>query len=202
MSTEFAPLGSLRILTMEDLPYCIELPGGLCQLSCLELLQIKSAPAIKRVGPKFLLPHHHHENPSAMENFRSDLEIHISTCPGLERIDNLPKLQDLKISRCPKLKVLEGLPALQKLELEDYDMETLPGCLQDVNPSHLQIDCNVSLLNSIAEGKYNPEWDKFGHVKQFKAYADDNDNNIQRKWHVKCTRDPFSFKTNISKRRE
>ncbi|RCV37258.1 hypothetical protein SETIT_8G048700v2 [Setaria italica] len=139
MSTAIAPLGSLRILTMEDLPCCIELPGGF-------------APAIKRVGAEFLLPHHH-ENPSSVQSLGSDLEIQLSTCSGLEKISNLPKLQNLGISRCPRLKALEGLPALERLELEDYDMETLPGYLQDVNPSHLQIVCNVSLLTSIAKGK-------------------------------------------------
>ncbi|CAL4989370.1 unnamed protein product [Urochloa decumbens] len=199
MSTAIALLGSLRILTMEDLPYCTELPDGLCQLSCLELLQIKSAPAIKCVGPKLLLPHHYFGNPNAMENLGgSDLEIQVSTCPGLERISNLPKLQNLRISRCPRLKVLEGLPGLERLELEDYDMEALPRYLQDVNPSHLQIDCDVAQLTSIAKGKSSPEWDKFSHVKQVKAYADNNANNIQRKWYVKYAREPFSFKTNMT----
>ncbi|CAL4985681.1 unnamed protein product [Urochloa decumbens] len=199
MSTAIALLGSLRILTMEDLPYCTELPDGLCQLSCLELLQIKSAPAIKCVGPELLLPHHYFGNPNSMENLGgSDLEIQVSTCPGLERISNLPKLQNLRISGCPRLKVLEGLLGLERLELEDYDMEALPRYLQDVNPSHLQIDCNAAQLTSIAKGKSSPEWDKFSHVKQVKAYADDNGNNIQRKWYVKYTREPFSFMTNIT----
>ncbi|CAD6254594.1 unnamed protein product [Miscanthus lutarioriparius] len=58
-STAMASLGSLRNLAMEDLPYCAELPDGLFQLPSLELLQIESAPAIKRVGPEFLIPHHH-----------------------------------------------------------------------------------------------------------------------------------------------
>ncbi|XP_066339389.1 disease resistance protein RGA2-like [Miscanthus floridulus] len=195
--TAIVCLGSLRILCMEDLPYCTELPDGLWQLPSLEFLLIRSAPGIKRVGPEFLLPHHH-EHPSAVENFGSGLKILVIRCPHLERISNLPNLQNLEISRCPKLKVLEGLPALQRLWLEDYDIETLPGYFQDVKPRHLDLDCDVLLLTSIAKGKSGPEWDKFSHIKQVKAYAADNDNNIQRKWYVKYTIDPFSFKTNFS----
>ncbi|XP_066341295.1 putative disease resistance RPP13-like protein 1 [Miscanthus floridulus] len=196
-STAIVSLGCLRILFMEDLPYCIELPDSLFQLPSLEFLQIKSAPAIKHVGPEFLLPHHH-EHPSTLENFGSDLKIQVAGCLSLERISNLPKLQYLGIIRCPELKVIDGLPALQRLELEDYDMETLPGYLQDVKPRHLDLECDVLLLTSIAKGKSSPEWDKFSHIKQVKAYAHDNDNNIERKWYVKYTIDPFSFKTNIS----
>jgi hypothetical protein len=94
--------------------------------------------------------------------------------------------------------VLEGLPALQRLVLEDYDMETLPGYVRNVNPRDLHLYCDISLLASIAKGKSGPEWDKFSHIKHVKAYADDDDNNILSKWYVKYTRDPFSFKTNIS----
>jgi hypothetical protein len=53
-----APLLSLRILMMEDLVCCTELPNGLCQLRCLELLQIVRAPVIKRVGTEFLESNH------------------------------------------------------------------------------------------------------------------------------------------------
>ena len=182
---------------MEELPYCTELPDGLWQLPSLEFLKIKSAPGIKRVGPEFLLPHHH-EHPSAVVNFGSDLKIQVARCPSLERISNLPKLQDLGIIECPELQILEGLPALHRLTLEDYDMETLPGYLKDVNPRDLRLDCDISLLASIAEGESGPEWDKFSHIKQVNAYADDDDNNIERKWYVKYTGDPFSFKTNIN----
>jgi Leucine-rich repeat (LRR) protein len=191
-STAIAPLECLRILTMVDLPYCTELPDGLCQLPSLEFLQIISAPDIKSVGTEFLLLPHHHEHPG------SDLQIEVSRCPGLERISNLPKLEKLVIIECPKLKVLEGLPALQRLEVLDNDMETLPVYLQDVNPRDLLLVCDISLLASIAKGKSSPEWDKFSHIKQVKAYAHDYGNNIPRKWYVKYTRDPFSFKTNIS----
>ena len=77
-------------------------------------------------------------------------------------------------------------------------MKTLPGYLQDVNPRDLRLNCDISLLASIAEGESGPEWDKFSHIKQVNAYADDDANNIRRKWYVKYTIDPFSFKTNIS----
>jgi len=113
-------------------------------------------------------------------------------------ISNLPNLQNLVIIRCPELKVLEGLPALHRLTLVDYDMETLPGYLKDVNPRDLRLNCDISLLVSIAEGESGPEWDKFSHIKQVNAYPADDDNNIERKWYVKYTRDPLSLKTNIS----
>ncbi|TVU26660.1 hypothetical protein EJB05_29215, partial [Eragrostis curvula] len=186
-SNDVVTLGSLRIMVLEDLPCCTELPNSLCQLPCLELLQIECAPAIKRVGPEFLQLHHH-------EHLR---KLEVIKCSGLERVCNLPKLQELLIANCPKLKVLEGVPALERLHLVDYDMGTLPGYLQDVNPRHLlEIDCDVSLLTSMAMGKSSPEWDKFSHIKQVKAYAHDND---KRKWYVSYIRDPFSFKTNISR---
>ncbi|XP_021316662.1 disease resistance protein RGA2 [Sorghum bicolor] len=195
-STEISSLGSLRILVIVDLPYCTELPDGLCQLPSLELLQIKSAPHIKGIGPEFIIPHHH-ELPRAMENIGSGLEMAMVRCPHLERISNLPKLHNLRIISCPELKVLEGLPSLQRLELVDYDMNTVPAYLQDVNPRDLLLYCDASLLASIAKGKSSPEWDKFSHIKQVKAYANDYYSNIRRKWYVKYTRDPFSFKTNI-----
>jgi hypothetical protein len=52
-------------------------------------------------------------------------------------------------------------------------MQTLPRYLQDIKPGHLLLDCSLWLLTSIAAGKHGPEWDKFSHVQQVKAYADD-----------------------------
>jgi hypothetical protein len=87
--------------------------------------------------------------------------------------------------------------ALQRLNLEDYVMETVPRYLQDVNPRHLLLDCSLSLLASIAAGKSSPEWHKFSHIQQVKAYADDE--GSPRKWYVLYTREPFCFETNISR---
>ncbi|KAG2560377.1 hypothetical protein PVAP13_8KG056868 [Panicum virgatum] len=227
MSTAVVPLGSLRILTMDDLACCTELPNGLCQLTCLELLQIVRAPAIKRVGPEFLQPNHHCHNHSQVGvsfprlselNFNGLVEwegwererqvkampvlekLKLEKCKlrnaDLERISNLPKLQKLVIVKCPKLKILEGMPALQRLYLWDFGMETVPRYLQDLRPRHLLLDCRLPLLTSIAAGKTSREWDKFSHIQQVKAYA--NDAGITRKWYVLYTRDPFRFETNIS----
>ncbi|XP_066342097.1 putative disease resistance RPP13-like protein 1 [Miscanthus floridulus] len=47
---------SLRILRMDKLHYCTQLPDGLCQLPSLETLAINNAPTIRSVGPEFQSP--------------------------------------------------------------------------------------------------------------------------------------------------
>ncbi|XP_066336758.1 putative disease resistance protein RGA4 [Miscanthus floridulus] len=257
MLTAVTPLGSLRILMMGDLACCTELPSGLSQLPCLEILQIVRAPAIKHVGLEFLQPSNHvgvafprlHQlifgrfieweeweweeqvkampilevlklrlcklshmppglafhakalkklyiydvkNLRSLENFTSVVHVDVFGNTDLQRISNLPKLQKLTIQDCPKLMVLEGMPSLQRLDLQDDAMETVPRYLQDVNPRHLLLYCSLSLLTSIAAGKSGPEWHKFSHIQQVKAYGS------PRKWYVLYTRDPFCFEKNIT----
>jgi hypothetical protein len=129
----------------------------------------------------------------SLENLAAIVELEVYDNPDLMRNVNLPKLWKLDISGCQRLKVLEGLSALQKLELTDNDMETLPIYLKDVNPTYLQIDCTLLLLTSIAAAKLSHEWDKFSHIQQVKAYA--NDGDIERKWCVLYTRD--KLETNV-----
>lgn len=269
MSATLSPLNSLRVLLMEDIACCTQLPDGLCQLSCLEHLQIRHAPAIERVGPEFLQHHYHGQcnhsqvmasfprlrrlyfmgmlewqewewevevqampiledlllqscrlrhiprglmyhtralrelcvhnvkHLSSLENFSSVTKLEALACPDLEIITDLPKLHKLIIFMCPKLKALRGVTALYSLELTDYAMETFPKYLQHVNPRHLQVQCNLSLLTLIAAGKSSPEWNRFSHIQHVKASA--SDEGLPKKWYVQYTRGPFNFDTNISR---
>ncbi|PNT62928.1 hypothetical protein BRADI_4g09648v3 [Brachypodium distachyon] len=132
-----------------------------------------------------------------LENLVSVVDLQVHQSPDLERITNLPKLQKLVIVECPKLKVLKGVCALQRLVLEDYGMETLPEYMRGINLSHFQLDSSLALLISIATGQPGPEWDKFSHVQNVKAYANGGPNN-PRKWHVLYTKDPYNLETNIN----
>uniref|UniRef100_A0A8R7QJN9 Disease resistance protein RGA3 n=2 Tax=Triticum urartu TaxID=4572 RepID=A0A8R7QJN9_TRIUA len=53
MSSSVVPLIGLRILFIVDLACCTKLPDGLCQLPCLELIQIDRAPGIITVPALF-----------------------------------------------------------------------------------------------------------------------------------------------------
>ncbi|CAL4989368.1 unnamed protein product [Urochloa decumbens] len=133
---------------------------------------------------------------STIENLASLVRLEVYFNPNLERIGNMPKLQTLLVSNCAKMKVLEGVDALQRLELTDYDMVTLPRFLRGVNPRQLQLECLSSLLTYIAAEKCSPEWVKFSHIQQVKAYA--NGEGIPRKWCVLYTRKPYNFSPYIS----
>jgi len=48
-----AEFKSMRFLKLGDLPCCTHLPDGLRCLPSLEMLSVKNAPAVKRIGPEF-----------------------------------------------------------------------------------------------------------------------------------------------------
>ncbi|KAL6619370.1 hypothetical protein ACP70R_034509 [Stipagrostis hirtigluma subsp. patula] len=131
----------------------------------------------------------------SLERFTSVTDLWVGFNPDLVRISNLPRLQKLSITYCPELEVLEGVPALLSLKLEDYDMETLPEYLQQVNPRRLELDCSLHLLTSLALVTTGPKWDKISHIQQVKAYAEDGDR--ARGWYLLYKRDPYSLETNV-----
>uniref|UniRef100_M8BKP7 Disease resistance protein RGA2 n=1 Tax=Aegilops tauschii TaxID=37682 RepID=M8BKP7_AEGTA len=132
----------------------------------------------------------------SLENFPSLVLLELDENLDLERITNLPRLQELTILNCTKLKVLEGVPALHRLVLSYNDMETIPEYMKGINPRHLELYCSLALLVSIAAGQSGSEWDKFGHVEHVKAYAREGGNS--RKWYVFYTAKPYSLETNVS----
>ncbi|CAL4982313.1 unnamed protein product [Urochloa decumbens] len=161
-----------------------------CQLRCLPPGLAFHARALKKLciyDVKHL---------STLENFTSVVHLNVFRNTDLERIRNLPKLRNLVIIECPNMKVLEGMPELKILNLEDHDMETIPGYVQNIKPMSLVLDCSLLLLTSIAAQNSSLEWSKLRHIQQVKAYA--NDGGVQRKWYVLYTRDPFRFETNIN----
>jgi hypothetical protein len=149
-----APLLSLRMLTFEDLACCTELPNGLCQLPCLELLQIICAPVIKRVGTEFLESNHNSHNLSQVGALFPRLyELNYS---GLveweeweweEHVRAMPILEKLKLEKCKLRHVPPGLAfharALKKLCM--YDVRHLSSLEKFPSVVHLDVFRNTDL---------------------------------------------------------
>jgi hypothetical protein len=109
MSTAAVPLKSLKILIIENLVCCTQLPNGLCQLPCLEFLQFCCAPAIKRVGPEFVQfygqRHHTSSQPAAM----------------------FPRLHEMILSELLEWEEeMQAMPLLEKLHIEDCKLRCIP----------------------------------------------------------------------------
>ncbi|CAM0953223.1 unnamed protein product [Alopecurus aequalis] len=133
---------------------------------------------------------------SSLENFASVVDLDLFDIPCLTMISNFPKLQKLEIKYCPNLESLEEMNALRRLVLElVYKQERLPLFLQTIKPSHLQLNCRLASLASMAAGKSGAEWENFSHIQNVEAYS--NLETGDNRWHVFYTREPYSMKTNI-----
>uniref|UniRef100_A0A453GZI9 Disease resistance protein RGA4 n=1 Tax=Aegilops tauschii subsp. strangulata TaxID=200361 RepID=A0A453GZI9_AEGTS len=270
-STVMVPLESLKILVLEHLPCCTQLPDGLCRLPYLEWIKVMNAPVIKCIGPEFVQQYNQLHRPSSqlaatfpklqqmhfdgmeewgewvwetevkampllevlritscklgrmppglmshaialkkltirrvrglhsLENFVSVVELDLYDIPELAMISNIPKLQKLTIKCCPKLEMLQEMAALRRLELRVFRRENqLPVYLPTVKPSHLLLTCSLEVLTSMAEGESSSEWDKFSHIKQVEAYAEEGGD--EKKWHVLYTSESSNIQTNIHQR--
>ncbi|CAD6343900.1 unnamed protein product [Miscanthus lutarioriparius] len=127
MSTESMPLESLRILTMDDLACCTELPDGLCQLPWLELLQIDRAPAIRRLGQKFVCC----KRSRVAAGFSRLLKLNFigmvewEEWEWEEQVHAMPVLEYLQLKRCNLSHVPRGLAfhtkKLRELHVNDVN---------------------------------------------------------------------------------
>ncbi|KAL6653845.1 hypothetical protein ACP70R_008769 [Stipagrostis hirtigluma subsp. patula] len=119
MTAEASPIGfnSLTIVHLEGLPFCTQLPDGLCQLPSLETLLIDHALAVKLVGREF--------------QRKTDSSSLVRPA--------FPRLQFLRFNRMPQCEKWEweeeaeakdiAMPALQTLFIGGCNLERLPAGL-------------------------------------------------------------------------
>lgn len=130
MSTATMPLVSLKVLGMHDLACCTELPDGLCHLPCLEFLKVTRAPAIKRVGSEFVVPHSQHRNCLSRATAAFP-RLHVMDLEQLvkweewewqEEAQAMPVLEQLTIASCKlgifllALRPMQGFEKIKHLE--------------------------------------------------------------------------------------
>ncbi|KAL6653842.1 hypothetical protein ACP70R_008766 [Stipagrostis hirtigluma subsp. patula] len=117
------PVGfnSLTIVHLLGLPFCTQLPDGLCQLPSLETLLIDDAPAVKRVGPEF------QRKTDSSTAFPSLQLLRMKELPECEEWEwdeeaeaadmGMPALQTLYIGKCKLDRLPAGLTSSKRLAL-------------------------------------------------------------------------------------
>ncbi|KAM0825863.1 hypothetical protein ACQ4PT_069252 [Festuca glaucescens] len=115
MSSSAIPVNSLKILMMEDLACCIQLPDGLSQLPCLHYIQIKRAPAIKHVGLEFVQPcHNNSHRPSK------------GSAVGFPRLRRMQSVGMVEWEEWDWEETVQAMPLLEELKLEGCKLRHLP----------------------------------------------------------------------------
>ncbi|KAM3310190.1 hypothetical protein ACQJBY_031090 [Aegilops geniculata] len=131
MSTAVVPLESLKILRLEHLPCCTQLPDGLCRLPYLEWIKVHRALVIKCIGPEFVQQYNQLRRPSSQL---------AATFPKLQKLDfngmeeweewiwetevkAMPLLEEFRMGHCKLGRMPPGLMshamALKKLVIWD-----------------------------------------------------------------------------------
>uniref|UniRef100_J3MWE6 NB-ARC domain-containing protein n=1 Tax=Oryza brachyantha TaxID=4533 RepID=J3MWE6_ORYBR len=129
----------------------------------------------------------------SVENFSSVVKLDCYDNPDLERIANLPNMQNLTIVGCPKLVVLDNVKSLRSIQLGIREMETLPAYLQKTKLEQLEIACSLKMLILMTKKESWSEWEKISNIMHVKGFASENG----RRYYVSYTKYPFSFDTNF-----
>ncbi|XP_047063580.1 disease resistance protein RGA2-like [Lolium rigidum] len=114
MSTAPAPLKSLKILMIQNLVCCTQLPNGLCQLPCLEFLKVSWAPAIKRVGPEFVQSYGQRNHTSSQP------------APMFPRLHEMILFGLLECEEWEWEEEMQAMPLLEKLDIEECKLRCIP----------------------------------------------------------------------------
>lgn len=114
MSTAPAPLKSLKILMIQNLVCCTQLPNGLCQIPCLEFLKVSWAPAIKRVGPEFVQSYGQRNHTSSQP------------APMFPRLHEMILFGLLECEEWEWEEEMQAMPLLEKLDIEECKLRCIP----------------------------------------------------------------------------
>uniref|UniRef100_A0A0E0LZL7 Uncharacterized protein n=1 Tax=Oryza punctata TaxID=4537 RepID=A0A0E0LZL7_ORYPU len=140
------------------LPQNIELPSSIIELPKLRHLSIDETKinAIPRNFRRI-------ENLEMLWGFHL-LSLMLMTNPDLERIANLPNMQNLTVVRCPKLMVFNNVKSLRSIQLGIREMETLLAYLRDTKLEQLEIACSLKLLKLMVKKEFWSEWGKISNT--------------------------------------
>ncbi|KAF7082585.1 hypothetical protein CFC21_086449 [Triticum aestivum] len=161
ISSSVVALKSLRTLMVHDLACCTELPDGLCQLPYLEFIQISRAPIIKRIGPEFMQPYHHHglhptqaavAFPRLSKMFLTEM-VEWEEWEWKEQVQAFPVLHELVLKHC-KLKRLPLGLASQARALNKLFIQYVYGLISVENfPSlvelHITLDFDLERISNL-----------------------------------------------------
>ncbi|CAL4982980.1 unnamed protein product [Urochloa decumbens] len=136
-------LKSLRILIMEDLACCDQLPDGLCQLPSLEIVKIHRAPAIKHVGHEFLQLYHHQHSHHSTQAAASFPRLHRFTLQDMVEWEEWEWEEQLNLN-------VQVMPVLEVLKLQQCKLKHIPPGLASHARSLRKLILNeVHHLNSL-----------------------------------------------------
>lgn len=142
------PLERLKFLLLVDITFCTKLPDGLCQLPCLEALEVHRAPAVKRIGTEFLLYNHPSRPLEAFPRLNKlvvDRMVRWEEWEWGQQVEAMPVLHELVLHTCKLTHLPPGLAfharALNILTLHEVhllvSLENLPSLVElDVSCCH------------------------------------------------------------------